>query len=102
MLDDKLCWALDEGFLQKMAVLIRLPDKALIRRVGEEGLSVLCQQALFHHAATPCVLLEQVIFASVKQAGFKGFPYWNNPYTKMAVPNKKETLSCSAHGEGGR
>ncbi len=28
MLDDKLCWALDEGFLQKMAVLIR-PNKAV-------------------------------------------------------------------------
>ncbi len=39
MLDDELCWALDEGFLQKMAVLIR--------RVGEEGLSVLCYQAVF-------------------------------------------------------
>lgn len=61
MQDDELCWALDEGFLQKMAVLIR--------RVGEEGLSALCYQALFHNAATPWVLLEQVIFASVKQSG---------------------------------
>ncbi len=77
ILDDELCWALDEGFLQKMAVLIR--------RVGEEGLSALCYQALFHNAATSWVLLEQVIFASVKQADFKGFLYWNNPYTKMAV-----------------
>jgi hypothetical protein len=33
----------------------------LIRRVGEEGLSALCYQALFHNAATPWVLLEQVI-----------------------------------------
>ncbi len=39
MLDDELCWALDEGFLQKVAVLIR--------RVGEKGLSALCYQAVF-------------------------------------------------------
>ena len=58
MLDDKLCWALDEGFLQKMAVLIRrhiigtapfqkvaVADKK--RRVKEDVLSALCYQAVF-------------------------------------------------------
>ncbi len=52
MLDDELCWALDEGFLQKMAVLIRrflqkvaVADKK--RRVKEDVLSALCYQAVF-------------------------------------------------------
>lgn len=30
MLDDELCWALDEGFLQKVAVLIVNADRKLI------------------------------------------------------------------------
>ncbi len=63
MLDDELCWALDEGFFQKVAVA----DKK--RRVKEDVLSALCYQAVFYNAATPWVLLEQVIFASVKQSG---------------------------------
>ncbi len=67
MLDDKLCWALDEGFLQKMAVLIRL-------QIRREGLRKMYYRPFvirpfFHNAAPPWVLLEQVIFASVKQSG---------------------------------
>lgn len=57
------------------------------RRAKEDVLSALCHEVLSHNAATPWVLLEQVIFASVKQVDFKGFLYWNNPYTKMAVQN---------------
>lgn len=70
MLDDELCWALDEGFLQKMAVLIR----RIRWQIRREGLRKMYYRPFvirpfFHNAATPWVLLEQVIFTSVKQSG---------------------------------
>ena len=54
MLDDELCWALDEGLSPKMGC----PDKA---GWGKGAIGPLLSGRFFHNAATPWVLLEQVI-----------------------------------------
>ncbi len=58
MLDDELCWALDEGFLQKVAVLIRrrLKQVTLFRRQGIRvvGDKEHCQQFAWHCGQRRC------------------------------------------------